>query len=246
MKKIAYLALVLVALFTLNACEEGLFPNFELGSITEISIDELPATVLETVEERFPNSSIVEALEILSSDQSTLFAVSLDNGRELSFNRRGGMCNDSISLDSLPTAINTYVDTAYTGEVIVKAVSFVNDEGATIYVVRMSSGEVLSFDDTGAFLGVRPTQVCHRRGTRIEAVDLPQAVQTAVSTDYPATTIDKTAEISLADGTLLYVVKLDDDTRLLYDSNGLEVDPSTVDWTGVAGPCKRKKRRGKQ
>lgn len=244
MKKFASLVTVIAVLFSFTACEEGLFPDFnlDLGSVTEISIDELPSAVVDAVSEQFPNSTIIEALEILSSDRSNLFAVTLNNGEELTFSQGGGMCNNTIPLDSLPAGINTYVDSTYAGEVIVKAISFVNDEGATIYVVRLSSGEVLSFDTTGAFLGERPTRACHRRGTRIEATALPQSIQTTISTDYPNANISKAAEVSLADGTLLYFVKLDDDTRLLYDSNGLSVDPSTVDWTGVEGACKRRRR----
>lgn len=245
MQKFLWMLSAAVMLTTFTACEEGLFlsPDDLLNSsVVEIALDALPDQVVETAQDLFPNANIVEALSIQATDQTTLFSLSMSNGEEMTMQTNGQRCNDTLSIDSLPAAIQAYVDTAYAGELILKAAEVVKSDGSVVYIVHLSSGEVLAFDHTGAFLGERPKKGRKHRGSRdnrssIDPADLPAAVSTALASDYPSNTVDKAIELTLPDGSIVYLMKLDDGTHVAYDAAGTELVDFRPSWRQARRFC---------
>ncbi len=243
MKKILWFITASLLLTTFTACEQGLqlTPDFE-DSVAELRTSELPAEVLAEVNNLYPNETIESALQVTASDMTSLIALTLSNDKEMTFLHNGRRCNDTIAIDSLPAAIQTYVDNNYPGEMILKAVVVTKPDGSTVIVIHISSGEILAFDQSGTFLGERPRR--HRRyhGSRdnhasIDPADLPAAVLTALSTDYPGATVEKAIELTRRDESVIYLLKLDDGTHVAYDADGNELEDFRPSWRQARRFC---------
>ncbi|MEM7372914.1 MAG: PepSY-like domain-containing protein [Bacteroidota bacterium] len=226
---------VVVALATtFVACQqaEELIQEFFTGEVETIAESELPSDVLDQVMNTFPSVGISSITRVVGSNGAEVFEISLDNGETLSFTRDGGGCVE-VAIEDLPAGVQDYVDTNYAGEMITKAMSMEHD-GDSIYTVRISSGEILTFDASGDFLGIRERRGRRghhkRHGEIIEASALPGTAQTYISDNFAGAVVDKAVQITKRDGTVVYLVKLDTGERLAFDSDGNYLDDFRPGW----------------
>ena len=123
--------------------------------------------------------------------------------------RGGGHGHDrhfrnEVSVDSLSTAINTYISTNYSGYSVIHAETDTICQGAVteVLVCTTSSEPVkLIFDAAGTFLF---------KAERIKYADVPTVISAAVTANYSTYTVMKrAAKLTLTDGSIQYRVFLD-------------------------------------
>lgn len=233
MKSTFWSFILLCSIVFIVACDEteSLLPEeVSTGSIESIEISSLPASIHGAVDV----SEIVEATKVIASDGSVVYGISLSDGTELSFTQRGGHC-DTVAIASLPTDIGTYITTNFPDEVITKAVSMTNDDDELVYIIRISSGEILAFDEDGAFLyekvrGNRGHGHRNRHADLIEVSDFPQMAQDYLSTNHSSANVEKAFSMTKRDGTVIYGVKLDTGEALFFDESGTYLSDFTPGW----------------
>ena len=120
--------------------------------------------------------------------------------------RGGGHGHDrhfrnEVSVDSLSTAINTYISTNYSGYSVIHAETDTICQGAVteVLVCTTSSEPVkLIFDAAGTFLF---------KAERIKYADVPTVISAAVTANYSTYTVMKrAAKLTLPDGSVQYKV----------------------------------------
>lgn len=226
---------LLIALLTsLVACQqaEELIQEFFTGEVESIAESDLPGDVLDQITSTFPSIGISSITWVVGSNGAEVFEISMENGEILSFTRDGGGCVE-VAIEDLPAGVQDYVDTNYPDEMITKAMSMEHD-GDSIYTVRISSGEVLTFDAGGEFLGIRDRRGRRghhkRHGELIEASALPGTAQTYISNNFAGSVVDKAVQLTKRDGTVIYLVKLDTGERLAFDSDGTYIEDFRPGW----------------
>lgn len=233
MKSTFWSFILLCSILFIVACDEteSILPTeASTGSVESIEISSLPASIQSTVDA----SEIVEATKVTASDGSVIYGISLSDGTELSFTERGEHC-DTVSIASLPADIEAYVTTNFPDEVITKAVSRTNDDNELVYIIRISSGEILAFDEAGEFLyekvrGNRGHGHRNRHADLIEVSDLPQTTQDYLSTNHSSEIVEKAFSITKRDGTVIYGVKLATGEALFFDESGTYLSDFTPGW----------------
>ncbi|MEM7657995.1 MAG: PepSY-like domain-containing protein [Bacteroidota bacterium] len=204
-----------------------------LGSIESITEAELPADVLTTLQAEYGDQTIADLAKIIGSDGSEVFGITFQDGKTVSLKQDGGLC-PSISVDSLLESITAYISTTYPDEAILHAVSM-EKEGETVYHVRISSGEILSFDSTGEFLEAREGKGRKkgrgkRCGTEVEVAELPASAQTYLTDQYPDAEVLKVIQLDRRDDTTVYLVKLDNQELLFFDVDGNVLEDFRPGW----------------
>jgi hypothetical protein len=221
-----HLSVLLLAVFAVSCTPENFWEEGETaaGFLETIEASDLPTSVQTQLEDNYAEETIVSVARITGSDDSELYGIGFESGENITLRGDGEGC-PSIELEDLPTAITDYVGTNYPDELIVHAVSMERD-GVLRYHVRVSSGEVLSFDSSGEFLEMREGRERRRRhhhrrcGTDIRPADLPAAAQTYLSDNFAASTVEKAVSIERRDGSTVYLVKLDTGERMAFDEAG--------------------------
>ena len=111
---------------------------------------------------------------------------------------------NEVSVDSLSTAINTYISTNYSGYSVIHAEKDTLCQGAVteVLVCTTSTEPVkLIFDTAGTFLF---------KAERINYADVPTLISTAVTANYSTYTVMKRAgKLTLSDGSVQYKVHME-------------------------------------
>lgn len=164
-----------------------------------IPISSLPQNVRDYIAANYPNANILWAE--VDDDE---YEVTLSDGTELYFDLRGRFIKaerDDVPVNpaDLPANILSYIQTNFPNAQIVKA-----ERDDDYYEVYLNNGMELYFSLAGNFMGIdaddRPVSIS----------DLPAAITTYVSQNYPNLTIvyaeidDNMYEIELSNGTELH------------------------------------------
>ena len=121
------------------------------GSTEEIQPSDLPADIQASIQARFPNLTISDATKIISSSGDIFYAATLSDGVERTFGHDGGMCN-AIDPADLSQAIIDAVSDLLPDSEILRAAERTNDDGETIYVLKLDTGEILVYSADGTLL----------------------------------------------------------------------------------------------
>ncbi|MEL6672551.1 MAG: PepSY-like domain-containing protein [Bacteroidota bacterium] len=236
MKQGAFIATLTLSLGLIACDPTGDLLNHDLteiflGEISEISPEDLPGTVTEYLDRTYNKPVIEGVAEIEASDGNVIYATQLQGRGEVLVSRSGAGC-DAVALDNLPQAIQTYVSQQFPEEVILRAAS-VEKDGETIYIVKLSSGEVLAFDSRGTFLfekmrGRKGGK--YGRSEMLEAAELPVAMVSYIENNYPNETIARGLKLALRDGTILFAYRTEDGTKLFFDENGNYLEGFSPSW----------------
>ncbi len=124
---------------------------------------------------------------------------------------------DSIGFADLPTVAQTFITANLNGATIKRIEKIVLPDGTIRYGVRLSDKTHYHFDATGAVIADEP------RGTRfveITLAELPTAIQTYLTTNGHTTDIAHVLRATKPDGTVIYGVRLTNNTMITFDATG--------------------------
>jgi hypothetical protein len=130
----------------------------------------------------------------------------------------GRVKGDSIGFSGLPSAVQTYLLTNSDTSKIVKIVKITLPDGSFQYVVRLKDHTHLHFDAAGVYIS---TTTDNHHFVTILLADLPAAAQTYVNAHTTAANIAGIIKITKPDGTVIYGVRLTDNTRFTFDAAGV-------------------------
>ncbi len=122
-----------------------------------------------------------------------------------------------ITFDELPQAAKDYVTTNSSQDSIRRIVKVTAADGTVKYVVALTNGTILIFDESGVLLETK-TKV--DRHVEVLFTDLPQAVQDSINAKFDVTKILHFYKVTLRDGKIIYVFRLEDGTRVAMDETG--------------------------
>lgn len=231
MKRSIFGILFLMGMMVFASCKKQteINPDQTLTAGTVESIDpvSLPSVVQQAVTQDFSGQSITEASKVTGSQGSVLYDVTVASNESASYSASGKKCN-RIDIASLPQAISDYVTANYAGTTIKKASQITAEDGSTKIIVRLDNRKALSFDDAGNFLGEKTGHKKgkkHKKGPKgtkesIAATDLPQAAQDYITANYAEQSIAEAYKLTKEDGSIFYVAKLSNDTKVIFDASG--------------------------
>ena len=131
---------------------------------------------------------------------------------------------DSIGFKSLPLAAQTYL-LANTDTSKLKRIAKITLKDSTVrYAVRLSDGKHYHFDANGAIV---VTPMDNHVFTEITFAELPAAAQTYVLSKTTAANVSMVIKITKPDGTVVYGVRLLDNTHYRFDAAGAVLAAST-------------------
>lgn len=206
----------------LSATDETVEQIIVSSSKTTLEETEIPETITNFVSERFPNNWIEQVrlanglgYEVWLDDYNELFFSTggdfLREGAPRGRHGRRGNFGEVIALEDLPAAITDYIAANYPDATVERA-----RLGGRGYLVGLDTGIALLFDTEGNFEGER---TCGggsgHEGRSIAIEDLPTAITDYVAANHPDTAIERAKYYP--DG---YKVKLEDGTRLAFDTDG--------------------------
>ena len=254
---------VMTAAISCKNSADGVTPNTTAGtaignSLTgsgagdPVSVDSIPAAARTYLTTKYPGWTIKKA-EVEKRNGITTYEVKIQKGtsvKEVVFDavgaflgeelqgahgHHGGRRNHAISLDSLPTAIKTYIASNYAGDTIKRAEKRTIN-GVVNYAVLVDNGtrvKVLVFSATGTFIreatfnGGR-----HRHGNgnhngnddNISIDSLPQSIPLYITANYPGYTIKEAEkEKERSTNAIIYEVKIENGStrkKLIFDATG--------------------------
>ena len=124
---------------------------------------------------------------------------------------------DSIAFKSLPLAAQTYL-LANTDTSKLKRIAKITLKDSTVrYAVRLSDGKHYHFDANGTIV---VTPMDNHKFTEITFAELPAAAQTYVLSKTTAANVSMVIKITKPDGTVVYGVRLLDNTHYRFDAAG--------------------------
>lgn len=186
------------------------------------------------------DQNAIDPLDLDAGELAVLdmvFLASTDDSSGVSDgHHKGGKFNmTEVAIDDLPAAITTYISTNYEGSTIERAGTN-NDSGEFGVLVLKADGSHVGvrFAADGTFIAEHVKM--GKKGTKVEVEDLPAAVTSYITENFPDATI-KGARHSDA-GNYGVVIQLADDSHkgLAFDADGV--------FTGELTMKKRGKRRG--
>jgi hypothetical protein len=124
---------------------------------------------------------------------------------------------DSIGLADLPQTAQNYIATNAATLTISKILKITLPDGTIRYAVRFTDGTHYHFDASGTFI-VKPSHIHRFSGVTFDS--LPAAARTYLLANTDTALINHIVKIVQRDGTLLYGVRLNNNTRYFFDSNG--------------------------
>lgn len=232
--------MVLVLALALTSCSDdsGILGDLFSGETESVSVSDLPQAVVDAVGQALPGQEIISATMITSSDGTVLYSVETEEGEEMTC-QRNGMTMTEIDAADLPQTIIDYLAAEYPESVILRAGLAENAEGESRYIVKLSSGQILAFDESGELVATRMRgegrRGKHRHGDHgsfesIELTDLPQTIQDYLSTNHASDTIHKTFSLETREGDTVYGVKLDGHQVLFFDESGNLLEDFQPGW----------------
>lgn len=127
-----------------------------------------------------------------------------------------GVKGDSIAFADLPAAAQTYINTNNGGVDSVKSVLKITlPDGTIAYSVRFLNGTHTHFDANGAVVTKLKDKF-----TTLAFADLPVAVQTYLNANIDVTKIAQITKRTTSSGTVVYQIRLTDNTRITLDEAG--------------------------
>lgn len=134
-----------------------------------------------------------------------------------------GIKGDSIGFADLPAVIQNLLNSSYGGADSVKAVLKITMPDSSVqYSVRFLNGKHIHFDAAGNVLTGPKDQF-----NTIKFADLPAAVQSYLNANIDVSKIVQITRRKAPDGTVVYEVRLSDNTRIALDEKGnVVVKPS--------------------
>ena len=132
-------------------------------------------------------------------------------------NHPGRSRGDSIIFSGLPLAAQAYL-LANTDTSKLKRIAKITLKDSTVrYAVRLSDGKHYHFDANGTIV---VTPMDSHKFTEITFAELPAAAQTYVLSKTTAANVSVVIKITKPDGTVVYGVRLADNTHFRFDSAG--------------------------
>lgn len=225
--QIALLAIVVV----LSACSK----EQTASSYQEISVAELSTSIVNYVDDNYPDATIVSALQA-SSGAEAAYVVGLSTSEEIAFDAAGNCLGDAedfkasknqrrggggprhggpghggghghggIPIDSLPAAVGTYISTNYSGARVMGARLDTTCQFGNVISVMVRQGRTAPTK-----LSFDLTGVYLFKSERALYSSLPQAVKDTVAANYTlgANVRNKAEKLTLANTTLEYNVYL--------------------------------------
>jgi hypothetical protein len=135
---------------------------------------------------------------------------------------------DTITLAGLPQTAQTYIATNASTLTISIVLKITLADGTIRYAVRFTDGTHYHFDASGTVI-VKPAHIHNFAGVTFDS--LPAAARTYLLANTDTTLINHIVKIVQKDGTILYGVRLNNNTHYYFDANG----------TIVAAPRRRRK-----
>ncbi len=179
---------------------------------------------------------ITPADELLTLGQGTLGLVAGPFGGDTSRKRcdslgRGGHGRhphgergDSIGFGDLPATAQAYITANANGATVVRVEKITLPDGTVRYGVRLSDKTHYHFDATGAVIADEP------RGNKfveITLAELPAVIQTYLTTNGHTTDIDHVVKVTKTDGTVIYGVRLTNNTIITFNATGTVIPNPT-------------------
>ena len=190
----------------------------------------LPQAILDYIAINYPNLTIEEAEMEQDDNGNTVYEVELSDDTELYFDANGNLLasysddddddDDSTSVANLPTAIQQYIATNYSGYTVEEAEieDLFGDNTQQVYEVELEQGNqeiTLYFDMAGTFI---------QEEVEILSSALPTAVSNTITSQYGSYQMDDEADqYNRANGDIWYGVELESgsqEVELILDSNG--------------------------
>lgn len=140
------------------------------------------------------------------------------NGHHLG--HASGAQADSITFAQLPQAAQTYITTNAGTLTIGKIIKITLPDSTIRYAVRFTNGTHYHFDATGVLIATPR----HAHAFASVAFDsLPAAAKTYLLANTDTTLINHIIKITNANGSILYGVRLNNNTHYFFDVNGVIV-----------------------
>ncbi|MEN9610842.1 MAG: putative beta-lactamase-inhibitor-like, PepSY-like [Bacteroidota bacterium] len=128
-----------------------------------------------------------------------------------------GAQGDSIPFAQLPQAAQTYIKTNAATLTVAKIVKVTLPDGTIRYAVRFTDGTHYHFDANGALLAT-PTHPHAFDNVKFDS--LPAAARTYLLAHTDTALINHIIKITEKNGTVLYGVRLNNNTHYFFDANG--------------------------
>lgn len=131
---------------------------------------------------------------------------------------------DSIGFAELPAAAQAYLQANADVTKITRIEKITLPDGTFRYGVRFSDRTHIHFDAAGAVIVDEP------RGNRfveITLAELPTVIQTYLTTNGHTTDISHIVKVTKPDGTIIYGVRLTNNTMITFDSTGAVIPNPT-------------------
>ncbi|MEZ4775913.1 MAG: PepSY-like domain-containing protein [Bacteroidia bacterium] len=235
-KQLFHLSILALAILV-SACNSETInlDNLFSGEAETISVSELPTEVTDAVTRALPGQSILAAYKITASDGTILYSVETDS-TEMSCNGSGRQVS-AIDPANLPQGAIDYLAANFSSSVILRAGEVTRRDGSVVYVVSLSSGEFLAFDENGELVADRQKgrgrhhgPQAHGSFTEIQVSDLPQTIADYLTTNNPSDTVEKAFTVTKRDGTMVYGVVLGERNVLFFDADGNLLENFRPGW----------------
>lgn len=201
----------------------------------EITIEETPEALRSYLADNYADTEVKRILLITLGDTTKRYAVHLAEVGVAIFDEAGEFLNleergphgdrpelTEVEISTLPASVTDYIATNYEGAVIEKAGLATLTDSTTHFAVKLEDGPVLLFDSEGAFI-TEHTPGGHQGGrpaiTELEASELPEGILTYLTTKYPEAKVEKAGTVTLPDGTIRYLIRLDTGEHLHFDAD---------------------------
>jgi hypothetical protein len=172
-----------------------------------------------------PDSNALITSELLLGPSAPLDSTRRDNGHFCGgghgrgqgghhMGHASGAQGDSITFAQLPQAAQTYITTNAATLTIGKIVKITLPDGTIRYAVRFTNGTHYHFDANGVLI------VHAHQFANVAFDSLPAAARTYLLANTDTALINHIIKITNKNGTLLYGVRLNNNTHYFFDSNG--------------------------
>ncbi len=197
-------ALAFFGLFAVVSCTQEDSADAALMNETNLASNELVATT-------------AKSLDSVGTGATT----TAKHGRHGWGHGRGShprnISGDSIGFSGLPTAAQTYLTTNTDTATITRIVRITLPDSSIQYIVRFSGRTHLHFDANGNIVTM-PTHGC--QFVDVLFADLPATAQTYLNANVTVTDIAMIVKLTKPDGTIFYLVRMNDGTRITFDASG--------------------------
>ncbi len=206
----------------------------------EITLEETPEALRSYLAANYADAEIKRVLLITLSDTTKRYAVHLAEVGVAIFDEAGEFLNlkergphgdrpelTEIEISALPAGVTNYIAANYEGAVIEKSGLATLSDSTTNFVVKLEDGPVLVFSSEGAFIREH-TPGGHHGGrpaiTELEASELPEAILTYLTANYPDVVVERAGTVTLPDGSIRYLIRLSTGEHLHFDEEGNLLD----------------------